>query len=139
MDKSKADNEIANELKWPKYLFFGGVSSLALMSGFSFAFSASRNEDMKYYDKGMNKMVTMESGASFAYRALKRSTLYTLTGFSLTCLSIWLLSGAKDFKEFRYKIGSYMPKLSPEKHKGRTDFENLTEFMEYLNEMDSKK
>lgn len=34
--------------------------------------------------------------------------------------------------EFRYKMGSVLPKISKEKQSSRTDFEGLNELMEYL-------
>jgi len=59
----------------------------------------------------------------------------------LTCL-LWLISGRpKTFKEFRLWTGSWLPSIKRKKNpedEGRTEFENLTEFMQYLIDEDEK-
>lgn len=34
--------------------------------------------------------------------------------------------------EFRYKVGSFLPKLSKTTHSSRTEFEGLNDLMEYI-------
>lgn len=49
---------------------------------------------------------------------------------------IWIFvtfcSCSFQMDEFRYKMGSVLPKISKEKQSSRTDFEGLNELMEYL-------
>jgi hypothetical protein len=65
--------------------------------------------------------------------------LDSVGGFSLFCLGIWTLSGAKNFQEFRYKAGSILPDLRKNRNQGRTEFENLTELFQYVIDEDNKK
>jgi hypothetical protein len=59
----------------------------------------------------------------------------------LTCF-FWLISGRpKSFAEFRLWTGSWLPSIRRKKNpeeEGRTEFENLTEFMQYLIDEDKK-
>ena len=63
----------------------------------------------------------------------------SVSGFSLFCIGIWTLSGAKNFEEFRYKAGSILPNLNRNRDKGRTEFANLTELFQYVIDEDNKK
>lgn len=82
-----------------------------------------------------------ESGAQLARRALLRATAYSFTGFGLFCFSVWQLSGANSFAEFRYKAGTILPRISKPKseQEGRTQFENLTDLFQYIIDEDNKK
>ena len=80
-----------------------------------------------------------ESGAELARRALLRATIYSVSGFSIVCISVWAWSGAKDFKDLRIKLGTLFPKLSkPSDKQGRTEFENLTDLFQYVIDEDNK-
>lgn len=48
-------------------------------------------------------------------------------GFILTFCSY-----SFQMDEFRYKMGSVLPKISKDKQSSRTEFEGLNELMEYL-------
>jgi hypothetical protein len=64
-----------------------------------------------------------------------------VTGFSIFCFSIWKLSGANTFEEFRYKAGAILPRISKPKseQEGRTEFQNLTDLFQYIIDEDNKK
>ena len=84
----------------------------------------------------------MNDGQDLAVRALRRATIYSLTGvLSFSCF-MWLISGRpKTFIEFRQWAASRLPSIKSKKkpeEEGRTEFENLTEFMQYLIDEDRK-
>ena len=82
-----------------------------------------------------------ESGAKLARKALLKASIYSVSGFTLFCFSIWKLSGASTFEEFRYKAGTILPRIGKPKseQQGRTEFKNLTDLAQYLIEEDNKK
>ena len=89
-----------------------------------------------------NATVLFNDGQRLAIKALRRASIYSLTGvFSFTCF-LWLISGKpKAFSEFRTWAGSWLPSIKSKKpieEEGRTEFENLTEFMQYLIDEDKK-
>lgn len=110
---------------------------------FGYSLSVTKKQDSKSYLKGIqpNLFEVHESGASLARRALLRATLYSVTGFSLFCVGVWKLSGASNFEEFRYTVGSLLPRITkpPSEQQGRTEFKSLTDFMQYLVDEDNKK
>ncbi len=92
--------------------------------------------------KQVNATKLLDDGQQLALRALRRATFYSLAGVcSLTCF-FWLISGRpKTFGEFRLWTGSWLPSIKSKKapeEEGRTEFENLTEFMQYIIDEDKK-
>lgn len=80
-----------------------------------------------------------DSGLELARRALFRATAYSVGGFSLFCFSVWKLSGASTFDEFRLKIGSLLPRIKRNKEQeGRTEFRNLTDLFQHIIDEDYK-
>ena len=123
-------------------LFFTFVTAFGLLSGFGLSLGATKKQDSKSYSKGVKQNIhnLHESGAALARRALLKATIYSVSGFSLFCFSVWKLSGAQNFDEFRFKIGTFLPRITSNKQKeGRTEFENLTELWQYLIDEDEKK
>lgn len=124
-------------------LFFTFITSVGILSGFGYSLSVTKKQDSKSYLKGIqpNLFEVHESGAGLARRALLRATLYSVTGFSLFCVGVWKLSGASNFEEFRYTVGSLLPRITkpPSEQQGRTEFKSLTDFMQYLVDEDNKK
>ena len=83
-----------------------------------------------------NATLIFDDGQRLAVRALRRATFYSLTGVFSFSLLLWLMSGrVSTFAEFRQWTGSWLPSIKKKKSKeeeGRTEFENLTDFMQYL-------
>lgn len=138
-DKVKLDK--ADKIK--AGLFFTLVTTIGLLSGFGYSFSSTKKRETKNIGKQKlhNYYNLHDSGVELARRALLRATLYSVTGFSLFCLTVWKLSGASNFEEFRLKIGSLLPniKRNPDQQSGRTEFKNLTELFQYIIDEDQKK
>lgn len=117
-------------------LFMTFTTTIGLLSGFGFSVAQAKKKDTKGFLKGLEpqKEDPLESGVRLARRALARATLYSVGGFSLFCFSIWKLSGAQNFEEFRYKAGNFLPRIkrNSDQPQGRTEFKNLTELFQYL-------
>lgn len=80
-----------------------------------------------------------ETGASLALRALGWGTLYAITGCGILFYGIWKLSGATNFQEFRFKVGSILPKIPKNNPpQGRTEFSGLNDLLNYLIESSNK-
>jgi hypothetical protein len=123
-------------------LFFTFATGIGFISAFGISFIQSKKQDSK---KILKKLATQpdlnDAGVALARRALFRATVYSVGGVSLLCFSIWKLSGAKTFEEFRYKIGNTLPKIKRKEEnssRGRTEFKNLTELFQYLIDEDIK-
>lgn len=134
LKKEKADKVKAG-------IFFAIVSSIGILSGFGYSLGSVKKREIK--SLGNKKLKDLyylqESGAELAKRALIRATIYSVGGFSLFCFSVWKLSGANNFQEFRNKIGSLLPKIKRNnEQQGRTEFRNLTELFQYLIDEDIK-
>ena len=84
-------------------LFLTLVTSIGVLSGFGYSVGAVKKRETKEYPKHLEKKLVYlhEQGADLARRALLRATLYTVSGFTLTCLAIWKISGANSFAELR--------------------------------------
>lgn len=122
-------------------IFFSLISSIGVLSGFGYSLGSVKKREIKNLNskKVRDLYYLQESGAELARRALLRATIYSVSGVSLFCFSIWKLSGANNFEEFRYKIGSLLPQIKRNKEQqGRTDFKNLTEFFQFLIDEDNK-
>jgi hypothetical protein len=122
-------------------LFFTFVTTVGVLSGFSFSLGTTKkreteeltNKELRVYHQNHNR------GVELARKALLKATLYSVGGFSLFCFSVWKLSGATSFTDFRQKIGSALPRISKEKDKtGRTEFENLTDLFQFIIDEDNK-
>ena len=132
--KEKADRVKAG-------IFFAIVSSLGILSGFGLSVGSVKKREIKNLSnkKLREYYYLQENGAELARRALFRATLYSVGGFSLFCFAVWKLSGANNFQEFRYKIGSLLPQIKRnEKQEGRNEFKNLTELFQYLIDEDNR-
>lgn len=134
LKKEKADKVKAG-------IFFAIVSSIGVLSGFGYSLGSVKKREIKTLSnkKLRDLYYLQESGAELAKRALLRATLYSVSGFSLFCFTVWKLSGASNFQEFRNKIGSLLPQIKRNtEHQGRTEFRNLTEFFQFLIDEDIK-
>jgi hypothetical protein len=129
------------EFKLKAGIFLGAVAGISAVAGFGATVAAAKRQDPKYFDKGMvGSRRIGETGASLALRALGWGTLYAVTGCGVLVYSIWKLSGAENFEEFRYKVGSILPKI-PRNNlpQGRTEFSGLNDLLDYLQHQRSAK
>jgi len=87
-------------------LFLTLVTALGLASGFGFSVSSTKKRETKHLtgDKLNHYYNLHDSGVALARRALGRATLYSVSGFTLFCFTVWKLSGASNFNEFRAKV-----------------------------------
>lgn len=122
-------------------IFFAIVTSLGVLSGFGYSLGTVKKKETKNLsNKKLREFYYLqESGAELARRALFRATLYSVGGVSLFCFTIWQLSGAKNFDEFRHKIGSLLPPIKRNREQqGRSEFNNLTELFQHLIDEDNR-
>ncbi|XP_040167567.1 transmembrane protein 242 [Anopheles arabiensis] len=114
--------------------FLAAVGATSAVAGFSKAIMSAKKSDPKYFDKGLHGSLALhEAGTSLALRALGWGTLYAILGTGTICFGIWKLSGAKNMEEFRQAVGSAFPRVPRnDPPTSRTEFEGLTDLMQYL-------
>lgn len=114
----------------------GAITGFSVLIGFGSTLSMVRKQDPKSFQEGVVTAKGLhESGASLAVRALGWGTLYAFSGCGILFYGIWKLSGAKTAEEFRYKMGSWLPKIPRnDPPQSRTEFEGLTDFLKYVSE-----
>ncbi|KAG0717000.1 Transmembrane protein 242 [Chionoecetes opilio] len=137
-------NDTPKESKKFKYLaaaFLTGVAGVSMLGGFGMTLGMVKKKDPNMFNKGMmGAREVHEAGGALALRALGRGSLYAVAGFSVFCLSVWKLSGAKDLQDFRTKAGSILPKIPKnDPPQSRTEFEGLTDLLQYLITEDERK
>ncbi|KAL0266248.1 UNVERIFIED_CONTAM: hypothetical protein PYX00_008848 [Menopon gallinae] len=74
-----------------------------------------------------------ESGTALALKALCYSTLITLGAFSISIFGLCKLFDIKSMDDLRTKIRQTRKQTSPDPNE-RTEFESLTDFLNYINE-----
>lgn len=124
--------------------------------------TARKQDQKLYEQATVETANLIESGTKLATRALAWGTFYAVLGTGSLVYGIWKLSGAKSVSvsianytplslfvihtdrssivfvfakqmdEFRYKMGSILPKLSKDTQTSRTEFEGLNDLMEYV-------
>jgi len=127
-------------------LFLTIVTAFGFLSGFGLSFSSTKKRELKELSKEAERSFYYlhESGVELARKALLRATFFSVSGFGIFCFGIWKLSGAQTFDEFRYKIGNILPRISSQRKKidqistSRTEFESLTDFIQYVIDEDNK-
>ncbi|KAG5310228.1 TM242 protein, partial [Acromyrmex insinuator] len=117
-------------------VFLSTVASISALIGFATAVATARKQDPKHFGDGISGIKGIpETGASLAIRALGWGTLYAVTGCGLFFYGIWKLSGATNAEEFRFKMGSLLPKIPKnDPPQSRTEFEGLTDLLTYISE-----
>ncbi|RLU18109.1 hypothetical protein DMN91_010352, partial [Ooceraea biroi] len=117
-------------------VFLSTVASISALAGFARAISAARRQDPRYFGEGLAGIKGVhETGASLAIRALGWGSLYAVTGCSILFYGIWKISGATNAEEFRFKMGSLLPKIPKNNPpQSRTEFEGLTDLLTYISE-----
>ncbi|XP_039266139.2 transmembrane protein 242-like [Styela clava] len=94
-----------------RLLFFLGITTMGALGGFGAMLSRTERQNQKLKQGQQVDPVMTENGIALARKALGRATLYSVGGFSLFCLVVWKMIGAKDFEEFRMKLGNAFPKI----------------------------
>ncbi|XP_030381001.1 transmembrane protein 242 [Scaptodrosophila lebanonensis] len=115
--------------------FLGLVGGISALIGFSQTLGKAKKSDNKVLQQQGTRqgLILMDEGATLAMRALGWGTLYAVLGTGAFCYGFWKLSGAKDFEEFRMKMGNSLPRITKEEQpQSRTDFDSLTDLMKYL-------
>ena len=109
VEESNAKSEIDKKLnRLASVLFFTATAIIGFGSAFSISFIQSKKSDSKKILKKLENQPNLhEQGVVLAKRALLRATTYSVGGVTLLCFSIWKLTGANNFEEFRYKIGTW--------------------------------
>ncbi|XP_043676344.1 transmembrane protein 242 [Vespula pensylvanica] len=122
-------------------IFLSTVTGLSAFIGFGTTLASVRKKDPKYFDKGLTGSRRLqETGTLLAFRALCWGTFYAVTGCGLLFYGIWKISGAKNAEEFRYKMGSLLPKIPKNNPpQSRVEFEGLTDLLTYIAEDWGKK
>ncbi|XP_034940037.1 transmembrane protein 242 [Chelonus insularis] len=130
-----ADKSTNNPDKLYSLIFLGTVTGISAIIGFGTTLASARKRDPQFFQEGVAGVGTQEAGVSLALRALRRGTLYAFTGCGLICYGIWKLSGATNFKEFREKMGSILPRIPRnDPPQSRTEFDGLTDLLKYVSE-----
>ncbi|KAI5633788.1 hypothetical protein NE865_13478 [Phthorimaea operculella] len=116
--------------------FLATVAGVAAVVGFSYTVSQAKKKDPKYFNKGLHASAeAADAGVILAMRALGWGTLYAIAGTSCLCYGIWKLSGAKDLKDFRYKMGNVLPVIPRNNPpQSRTEFSGMNDLLSYLAE-----
>ncbi|EDV95383.1 transmembrane protein 242 isoform X2 [Drosophila grimshawi] len=115
--------------------FMGLVGGISALFGFSRTLATAKKSDSKVLQQQGTRqgIILMDEGATLAMRALGWGTLYAVLGTGTFFYGFWKLSGAKDFEEFRMKMGNALPRITKdEPPQSSTDFESLTDLMKYL-------
>ena len=123
-------------------MFTGGFG---LFGGFGAALASAKKLDPKAFDQGLvprpadlAKVKLHESGAALATRALAWGSFWAVAGCGLLFGSIWKLSGANTFQEFRQKVGHLLPVIPKKPSEGRTEFSGLNDLLQYVIDQDEE-
>lgn len=124
-------------------VYFAFLTACGVLGGFGFALGRTKKrETTTKLTNQPNATKLFDDGRTLAIKALRRASFYSLTGVFSFSLSLWLISGRPStFAEFRQWSGSWLPSLKsskPKEEQGRTEFENLTEFMRFLVDEDQR-
>lgn len=121
-------------------LFLTSLTGASIIGGFGMTLAMAKKQDPRNFAKGIHGTHEIpESGISLATRALARGTLYSVAGFSLFCFTVWKLMGVNNLAEFRYKVGTWMPKIPKKENPGRGDFRTLRDLLTFIIEEDERE
>ncbi|CAF0877138.1 unnamed protein product [Rotaria sp. Silwood1] len=144
--EKEASREARNTFIFNRLLpsvYFAFITACGLLGGFGFALGRTKKrETTAKLTKKANASILFDDGHRLATKALRRASIYSLTGVLSLTGFLWLISGKpKTFAEFRMWTGSWLPSIKSKNTKedeGRTEFKNLTELMQYLIDEDNK-
>ncbi|XP_069684240.1 transmembrane protein 242 [Periplaneta americana] len=141
IDYQIKDEDNDKSFKIKAGIFLASVTGISALVGFGSTLASVKKKDPAFFNKGMAGTREMtETGASLAMRALGWGTLYAVVGCSVLFYSIWKISGVKDMKEFRLKVGSALPRIPKnDPAQGRTEFAGLTDLLTYISSDDRTK
>ncbi|XP_042868989.1 transmembrane protein 242-like [Penaeus japonicus] len=130
-----------DKFRYKAAAFLTGVAGASMLGGFGMTLGMAKKKDPHMFNKGMIGARDLhEAGGALAMRALGWGTFYAVTGFSLVCFCVWKLTGSRDLQEFRMKAGSILPKIPKNNPpQSRTEFEGLTDLLQYLINEDERK
>ncbi|KAH9380987.1 hypothetical protein HPB48_008201 [Haemaphysalis longicornis] len=132
--KSDMNNEDRKNDTGKKY------AGAAAIFGFGMTIAQAKKRDPETFAQGLTASEALhESGAKLALRALRRGTLYSITGFSLFCFVVWKAMGVSNLEEFKLKVGSLLPRIPKNEPQGRTEFSSLRDLLNYVIEESEKK
>lgn len=138
-------------------VFLIGVASVSFLAGFGLTLGKAKKSANDQWQSSQNdqkgpRPITASSldsarhqvklhreATQLGVRALGWGTLYAVSGVTFICTLIWKASGATSLQDFRMKIGSLLPRLTPENNTGRVNFESLTDFMQYIIDEDERE
>ncbi|UJR20678.1 hypothetical protein I4U23_023799 [Adineta vaga] len=125
-------------------VYFAFITACGLLGGFGIALGRTKKRETSVkLTQQKNATQLFDDGQRLAVRALRRASIYSMTGVFSLAGFLWLISGRpKTFSEFRQWTGSWLPsiksKRAREEEEGRTEFESLTDLMQYLSDEDQK-
>ncbi|XP_046635695.1 transmembrane protein 242-like [Daphnia pulicaria] len=159
---SKEKDERA--FKFKAAAFLAGVTGVSILFGFGTTLAAAKKKDPHFFDQGLTGRIekqttkpissqttaavrrrvpvsisSVEPGASLAIRALGWGTLYAVTGCSVLFYGIWKLMAVNDLKEFRLKVGTWLPTVPRNNPQGRTEFSGLNDLLQHIIDVDKEK
>lgn len=126
--------------KYAEIAFLTGVAGAAAIFGFGMTIAKAKKRDPETFAQGLTTSQALhESGTQLALRALRRGTLYSITGFSLFSFLVWKAMGVSNLEEFKLKVGSFLPRIPKNEPQGRTEFSSLRDLLNYVIEESEKK
>ncbi|XP_051176729.1 transmembrane protein 242 [Leptopilina boulardi] len=136
VDKLSNKDATKKKERFKAVAFVSAITGFSFLIGFGSTLAVVRKQDPKYFQDGVVGVKGLhDSGASLAFRALGWGTFYAFTGCGLLFYGIWKLSGAKNAEEFRYKMGSILPRIPKnDPPQSRTEFDGLTDLLKYISE-----
>ncbi|XP_046461674.1 transmembrane protein 242-like isoform X2 [Daphnia pulex] len=166
-DKASSAQKEKDEkaFKFKAAAFLAGVTGVSILFGFGTTLAAAKKKDPHFFDQGLTGRIekpttepissetatavrrrvpvsisSVEPGASLAIRALGWGTLYAVTGCSVLFYGIWKLMAVNDLKEFRLKVGTWLPAVPRNNPpQGRTEFSGLNDLLQYIIDVDKEK
>ncbi|XP_053206922.1 transmembrane protein 242-like [Panonychus citri] len=87
----ESKNKDAKKSYFPEILFFSGVASMSLLAGFSSSLVLTKRKDPEAFQKGLQNVQAAlhENGVSLASKALKRATIYSVSGATLISFVVY--------------------------------------------------
>lgn len=139
-DINAEDRKNGTGTKYAEAAFLAGVAGAAAIFGFGMTIAQAKKRDPETFAQGLTASQALhESGTKLALRALRRGTLYSITGFSLFCFLVWKAMGVSNLEEFKLKVGSLLPRIPKNDPQGRTEFSSLRDLLDYVTEESEKK
>lgn len=143
LDETKKQEDLKYKAKAAAFLTLSG--GLGLFGGFGAALASAKKLDPKAFDQGLvpkadlAKLKVYEGGAALASRALAWGTFWAFAGCGVLFGTVWKLSGAHSFQEFRSKVGSILPAIPKKPSEGRTEFSGLNDLLQYIIDRDKQE